>query len=199
VSSSQYGNISLINTETGGLVAIRRSILLDKLTITPTRPLRVGTVYELVIPNGALSSKFMVSNQRYAVRFEYLGTYDPSLLPENQQAFLEEAKEIETVSTIINSVNVQYVNQTYRLTMNVIDTSLPTGVFDLLQALGVSEVSFDSGKTYISVSYSNASRFIEIKNENAVLSSLVQDGDTNEISTSDDNAIENENIVAINI
>jgi hypothetical protein len=170
VSSSAYGNISLQNTETGGLVAIRRSILLDKLTITPTRALEVGTVYQLVIPTGALSSKFMVSNERYVARFEYLGTYDPSLLPVNQQAFLEEAKKIETVSTIINNVNVQYVNETYRLTMNVIDASLPSGVFNLLETLGVYEVSFDSGKTYITLDYLNVSTFIDVI-RNAILTS----------------------------
>lgn len=53
----------------------------------------------------------------------------------------------------------------------------------------------DAGELY----FKDRSRFIEIKNEEAILSSLVQDGDTIEISTSEDGAIDNNNLIAVNI
>lgn len=53
----------------------------------------------------------------------------------------------------------------------------------------------DAGELYLK----DRSRFIEIKNEEAILSSLVQDGDTIEISTSEDGAIDNNNLIAVNI
>lgn len=53
----------------------------------------------------------------------------------------------------------------------------------------------DAGELY----FKDRSRFIEIKNEEAILSSLVQDGDTIEISTVEYDAIENNNLIAVNI
>lgn len=51
----------------------------------------------------------------------------------------------------------------------------------------------DAGELY----FKDRSRFIEIKNEEAISSSLVQDGDTIEISTSEDDAVENNNLIAV--
>lgn len=53
----------------------------------------------------------------------------------------------------------------------------------------------DAGELY----FKDKSRFIEIKNEESISSSLVQDGDTIEISTVEYDAIENNNLIAVNI
>lgn len=53
----------------------------------------------------------------------------------------------------------------------------------------------DAGELYLK----DRSKFIEIKNEETILSSLVQDGDTIEISTVEYDAIDNNNLIAVNI
>ncbi len=70
LKSDNFGTITLKNSS-GELVSLRRTLHLDKLTLTPVSDFTDGMSYTLTLPAGALQTKFGAASETVELTFTY--------------------------------------------------------------------------------------------------------------------------------
>lgn len=70
LKSDNFGTITLKNSS-GELVSLRRTLHLDKLTLTPVSGFTDGVSYTLTLPAGALQTKFGAASEAVELTFTY--------------------------------------------------------------------------------------------------------------------------------
>jgi len=97
----------------------------------------------------------------FTVNFTFTAdVYNDLIEDEARAAFLEEAQKITEVGDVADNVETSQDGDNFVITMDIVDAAFGTGVFNLIETLGVTQV--DLGNGLIDAIPSNVGQFLDV-------------------------------------